>query len=210
MSTATATYTPKYQMLTREVKESYKITAEPLIRKALEKHHIILKPTVAEKVINALAENVLVTDDEQRGLVFSMIAGTEIGILFSQRAFTLQELLNETKADRYIDHEASRLSKLSHRGKLRQDAINMVPLNAKARDKEIERVIDEMEVFELRDLKAGMRKVHQSPREIREEFNKLRVSQGRTKVGASTSVNFLTPADDLGRIQRVMSTIAEQ
>lgn len=199
-------YVPVFPIRSNDTKNTHRKLSETMIRKALAQENIILEPSVSEKVIETLAANFIPADDDS-GLVFSRITDLSVGSVTSKDQYTLEQLLNATGASRFVDAQATKISKLAHRAALREKATGMFEHGTKPAA--IEKLTDELLQFEARSLRSGMKIPPQIDRgRILDEFQKRAELEGLDRSSAqAVARNGVNSIEDLTQIKFAMQKI---
>lgn len=205
---AKETYSPGFPVRNDATKNAHRKLSETAIRKSLSHFNMVLDPSVSERVIQTLSENFIAVDDSEKVIAFTKITDSEIGSIPGKEKFSIEELLNVTASAKFIDSEATKISRLQHRAALRQLASGMAETGSKPAA--IEKLVDELFLFESRALKTGMTLPYIDRSLVEKEFTKLAELEGLDRMAAMVRVRSgVSHIEDLTPIKTAISKIEE-
>lgn len=189
-------------------KANHKRATEAVLKTLFKKLEYHFLPGMEKKALEILSEHFLAFDAHE-GITFSKINDSEIGTLAGTRDLHLDDLLNETGIQSWIDQDKTEIARLQHTAALRQTAVGMVKAGSPA--KEIEKLTERLAEFEKRSLKAGYTKPKISVSDIKDEFYKkamLDVGDPAARhIGHRAQDNGLEQLDDLRHIQMSVTQV---
>jgi hypothetical protein len=193
-------YQPVFAVRTDGAKTAHRKHTESYLRKALQLAGYVFNDGATEPIIDQIAKSFIVSDDPEKGLTFSVIADTAVGSLPGMDRFSLDEVLNATGASRFVDSQATNISRLQHRATLRATAVAMAETGANS--KTIERLVDSLAAYEKRALKTGKVIPPIDRARVQDEFFKYAEINGQDRSSAvSTARLAVQNIDDLTDIQ---------
>jgi hypothetical protein len=198
-------YEPIFAIRSATVKESHTRFTQSLLQRALNAEGFVFIKGTADKIIKAIADRFLAVDGET-GLEFVPVHDSPVGSFAAQKGLGLEELINTTFAARYIDADATKITRLSHRASLRATAVSMLEVGAKPKD--IEKLTDELQAFEKRSLKANRTAPSYRREAVEQELMRRAELQGMDRMAQlATTRHELSRIDDITDVQGVIQKI---
>jgi hypothetical protein len=162
-------YVGPWKSRDEDTKKQHSNFTKTYLKKLLDHEQIKFLPGYEEKALEIIADNFLVGDDEEKGIVFQRVIDSEVGAIVGGPKFDIDGLLNNLSLTAWVDGTLTEVLKAEKVAKQKQMAASFAQSGSKSAIEDMARKIDSVE---RRNLKTGKNLPQFGKDQLESEFKK--------------------------------------